>query len=60
MHFVAEKVRENALVLFFIHILKMVQVYIAIIIKKDARGYVKGVPFVNRRYLKGVPFLSKL
>ena len=29
-------------------------------VKRDAKLYVIGVPFVNRRYTKGVPFLPKM
>ena len=29
------------------------------VVKSSKQGYLKGVPFINRRYTTGVPFLSK-
>ena len=46
MHFIAEKSRGKCFGFVFYSYFKDGA---SIAIKKDARGYVKGVPFVNRR-----------
>ena len=61
MRFMPLKSREKVLILRFIHVFKNIA-FTAI--KRDAKpssklGYVKGVPFVNRRHTKGVPFSVK-
>ena len=49
---------QNAMVLWFIHILKTEKLQQLKGMKSSKLGNEKGVPFFNRRYTTGVPFLS--
>ena len=49
---------QNALVLWFIHILKTEKLQQLKGMESSKLGNEKGVPFFNRRYTTGVPFLS--
>ena len=49
---------QNAMVLWFIHILKTEKLQQLKGMESSKLGNEKGVPFFNRRYTTGVPFLS--
>ena len=61
MRFMPVTSREKVLILRCIHVLKTL--YLQQLKGMPSRvlnlGYVKGVPFVNRRHSKGVPFSVK-